>query len=86
MTSTTASPASNWRRRLPRFAARPLARRKSASRGDSAGYLPGSVSQTRTACLAAASWASRYRYEESLPFSRHRAVSSASRSRRIMLP
>ena len=70
--------ASVLRPHRPRVAARPLARRKSASPVVSAGYRPGSAAQTRVASWAAASWTPRYSSEESFPFCRHRAVSSAS--------
>ena len=57
-TTTVTSPARARRRRRPRAAARPLARRNSASPVPSGGYRPGSPAQTRAACPAAASWTS----------------------------
>ena len=65
--------------------ARPLARRNSASLVLSAGYRPGSASQTRAACRVAASWTPRYSSARSSPLARHWAVSSASWPYRIML-
>ena len=85
MTSTASSPASARRRHRPRARARPLARRKSASLVLSAGYRPGSASQTRAACRVAVSWTPRYSSARSPPLERHRVVSSASWPYRIML-